>query len=82
MCGQTNGATPLLSASAKGHVEAVRALVELGASVNQCACDIVFVVGEVYPLDRSWFVRVSVVVGRWYWRVYGVWWWTREVRRS
>ena len=35
MCGQTDGATPLLIASQEGHVEAVRALVELGAAVNQ-----------------------------------------------
>ena len=35
MCGQTDGATPLLIASEKGHVETVKALVELGAAVNQ-----------------------------------------------
>ena len=35
MCGQTTGATPLYIASQEGHVEAVRALVELGAAVNQ-----------------------------------------------
>ena len=35
MCGQTDGWTPLLIASQNGHVEAVRALVELGAAVNQ-----------------------------------------------
>ncbi len=35
MCGQTDGATPLYIASFNGHVEAVRALVELGAAVNQ-----------------------------------------------
>ncbi len=32
---QTTGATPLYIASGNGHVEAVRALVELGAAVNQ-----------------------------------------------
>ena len=32
---QTHGATPLYGASQNGHVEVVRALVELGASVNQ-----------------------------------------------
>ena len=35
MCGQTDGATPLFIGSLHGHVEAVRALVELGAAVNQ-----------------------------------------------
>ena len=35
MCGQTDGATPLYIASQEGHVEALRALVELGAAVNQ-----------------------------------------------
>ena len=35
MCGQTTGATPLYIASQKGHVEAVRDLVALGAAVNQ-----------------------------------------------
>ena len=44
MCGQTNGATPLYIASQNGHVEAVRALVELGAAVNQA---------EVGLLDMS-----------------------------
>ena len=38
--------------------------------------------GSVYHLDGLWFVGVSVVVGRWYGRVYCVWWWTREVRRA
>ena len=42
----------------------------------------VFGAGSVYPLDGLWFVRVSAAVGRWYARVYGVWWWTREVRRA
>ena len=32
-----DGATPLYIASEEGHVEAVRALVELGAAVNQAA---------------------------------------------
>jgi hypothetical protein len=32
----------------------------------------VFGAGSVYPLDGLWFVRVSVVVGRWYARVNGV----------
>ena len=44
MCGQTTGATPLHIASENGHVEAVRALVELGAAVNQA---------EVGLLDMS-----------------------------
>ena len=35
MCGQMDGVTPLYIASQNGHVEAVRALVELGAAVNQ-----------------------------------------------
>ena len=35
MCGQTDGATPLFIASQERHVEVVRALVELGAAVNQ-----------------------------------------------
>jgi ankyrin repeat protein len=35
LCGQTDGATPLFITSQEGHVEAVRALVELGAAVNQ-----------------------------------------------
>ncbi len=35
MCGQTDGWTPLYIASHEGHVEAVRALVELGAAVNR-----------------------------------------------
>ncbi len=42
----------------------------------------VFGAGAVYPLDRLWFVRVSVVVGRWRARVYGVWRLAREVRRA
>ena len=37
---------------------------------------------SVYPVDGLWFVRVSVVAGRWHARVYGVWWWPREVRRA
>ena len=41
----------------------------------------VFGAGSVYPLDGLWFVGVSVAVGRWHGSVYGVWWWTREVRR-
>ncbi len=76
LCGQTNGATPLYIASANGHVEAVRALVGLGAAVNQAMVGwlhVEFGVGDVYPLDGLWFVRVSVVVGRWHARVYGVW---------
>ena len=32
---QTDGCTPLYGAGLNGHVEVVRALVELGASVNQ-----------------------------------------------
>jgi hypothetical protein len=35
LLGQTGGFTPLYVASANGHVEVVRALVELGAAVNQ-----------------------------------------------
>ena len=35
LCGQKDGATPLVVASQNGHVEAVRALAELGAAVNQ-----------------------------------------------
>ena len=38
--------------------------------------------GFVYPGDCLWFVRVSVVVGRWHARVSGVWWWPRKVRRA
>jgi hypothetical protein len=34
---EVEGATPLVAASVGGHVEAVRALVELGAAVNQAA---------------------------------------------
>jgi ankyrin repeat protein len=34
---QSDGLTPLLVASLNGHVEAVRALVEAGAAVNQAA---------------------------------------------
>ena len=85
MCGQTTGATPLYIASQNGHVEAVRALVELGAAVNQATVgllEVSFWAGSVYPLDGLWFVGVSVVVGPWYGSVYGVWWWTREVRRA
>jgi hypothetical protein len=41
----------------------------------------VFGAGSVYPLDGLWFVRVSVVVD-WHTRVYGVFWWTREVTRG
>ncbi len=32
---QTNGATPLYIASSKGHVECVRALLSVGAAINQ-----------------------------------------------
>ena len=84
MCGQTDGATPLYIASQEGHVEAVRALVGLGAAVNQATVgllEVSFWAGSVYPLDGLWFVGVSVVGGagiRGYW----VWWWTREVRRA
>ena len=77
--------TPLYTASHNGHVEAVRALVTLGAAVNQARVgwlEVSIGAGSVYPLDGLWFVRVSVVVGRWHARVYGVWWWTREVRRA
>ncbi len=41
-----------------------------------------FGAGIVYVLDCVWFVRVGTVWGRLYARVYGVWWWTREVRRA
>jgi hypothetical protein len=34
-CGQMDGTSPLYAASQNGHVEAVRALVELGAAVSQ-----------------------------------------------
>ncbi len=85
MCGQTDGTTPLFIACQEGHVEAVKALVEQGASVNQVTVgllEVSFGAGTVNPLDGLWFVRVSVVVGRWHERVYGLWWWTREVRRA
>ena len=42
----------------------------------------VFGAGSVHPLDGLWCLAVSVVVGPWHARVYGVWWWTREVRRA
>ncbi len=76
MCGQTNGATPLFIASQNGHVEAVRALVELGAAVNQAMVgwlEVSFVLVVCTHLRGLWFVGVSVVVGAWYWRVYCVW---------
>ena len=85
MCGQTDGWTPLLIASSNGHVEAVRALVDLGAAANQTnvgLLEVSFGVGGVYQLDGLWFVLVGVVVGCWYAREYGVWWRTREVRRA
>ena len=75
MCGQTNGATPLYIGSEKGHVDAVRALVELGAAVNQAkvgVLDVSLWAGSVCPLCGLWFVRVIVVAGRWRARVYGV----------
>ena len=66
-------------------MEAVRALVELGAAVSQAKVGLLDMslglVPSVYPLVALWFVRVSVVVGRWLARVYDLWWWTREVRR-
>ncbi len=85
MCGQTDGTTPLLIASQNGHVEAVRALVELGAAVNQAEVGLLVVLfgaGSVYSVYGWWFVGVSVAVGRWYARVYGVWWWPRELSRG
>ena len=86
MCGQTDGATPLLIASQEGHVEAVRDLVTLGAAVNHAKVGLLDMslglVPSVYTLEALWFVRVSVVVGRWLARVYDLWWWTREVRRA
>ena len=51
-----------------------------GDSGSSCEPSHGGLVGSVYPLEALWFVRVSVVVGRWYGRVYGVWWWPREVR--
>ena len=53
MCGQTDGWTPLLIASFNGHVEAVRALVELGAAVNQAKVGLLDVCGacSVYQRD-------------------------------
>ena len=54
MCGQTTGASPLFIASQNGHVEAVRALVELGAAVNQAkvgCSDVKYGVGIWFQLD-------------------------------
>jgi hypothetical protein len=76
LCGQTTGATPLCIASEMGHVEAVRALVELGAALNQATVgllEVSFGVDSVYLRARLRFVRMSVVVGRGHARVYGVW---------
>ena len=42
----------------------------------------VFGAGSVYRLDGLWFVGVRVVVGPLYGSVYGVRWWTGEVRRA
>ena len=75
MCGQTDGTTPLYIASQNGHVEAVRALVELGAAVNHAMVGLLVVsfgAGFVYPVHGLCLVGVSVVVGPWYGRLYGV----------
>jgi hypothetical protein len=75
LCGKTDGGTLLHIASQDGLVEAVRALVELGAAVNQAEVgllEVTFRVDSVYPRDGLLCVRVSAVVGRWYARVYGV----------
>ena len=53
-CGQTDGTTPLYTASREGHVEAVKALVELGAAVNQAkvgCSDVKYGVGIWFQLD-------------------------------
>ncbi len=71
--------SPLYNAASAGHLAVARALLSAGAAVNQAR---VSFLGSVYPLYRLWIVRVSVVVWRWYVRVYGVWWRTREVERA
>ncbi len=37
---QANGATPLFAASSNGHVKAVRALIDAGASVSQASVSV------------------------------------------
>ena len=67
MCGQTDGPIPLYIASEKGHVEAVRALVELGAAVNQAAVGLLEVSLGLLVCTHSRLCVlfcVSVVVGR------------------
>ena len=66
MCGQTTGATPLYIASEKGLVEAVRALVELGAAVNQAKVGLLdksFGACNVSPLDGLWLLWDAGVRG-------------------
>jgi hypothetical protein len=60
--------TPLHAASANGHVEAVRALVERGAAVNQAKVGYWTCVWR-WTSAPTWILRARLVVGRWYARV-------------